>query len=259
MNAWLALTKKEFRLGLPVVISMLILYAIFIAFGYFIGQRVQFPEAAIMFALGSVVGMHVFFLVIYLSYSLSAERKRLHLWLHTPMPVAALVLSKLANGLFIMIITFVLTMTAAVLHFNEHFAMLHEQSVTSIAGYITIGVFTSAIWIAVLFLFFWSIFMIFSQRMNDFFSFLLTIVLFVVSGLFYDYVIQLPFIEMLTNWGAISANDILTSLELNAGMIEGEVALETSIFYIGHFVRDTLVTVLLFLAACWVIDKKVEV
>lgn len=261
MSAWLALTKKEFRLGFPVFITALILYAGMMVGAYFLGKQINHEEALMMMSFAFVIALHVLFLVFYLYYTLSSERKRLHLWLHTPMSIAGLLLSKLFTGIVFMAITFIVSLSVAALFFNQHFDFFNEQTIFNIMGLSTVTVFNGAIWLAVTFIFFWSIFLTFSQRINDFFSFILTFILFLIIGWIYSLILSIGFVETITTWGPINVGDILVGFEFDYidNAFEANTLSEASIFYIGHFIRDLIVTIIMFFAACWMIDRKVEV
>jgi hypothetical protein len=261
MNAWLALTKKEFRLGLPAFLVAVILFAGVVGGGYFAGNYIGYQQEFITIAFTVVVMLHVFFLTFYFFHSLNMERKRLHLWLHNPMPISGLLFAKLATGLLFMAITFIISITLLALFFNHIYDIFNEQTTVNIVGLITFGIFAFGISIAITFVFFWSIFLTLSQRMNDFLSFILTFMLFLFMAWAYDNFIHLSFMETLTTWGTIQLKDIMVGFEFSIieGSIEVETLNEASIFYIGHFVRELIVTVIMFFAACWMIDKKAEV
>ncbi|MCF3943372.1 hypothetical protein [Oceanobacillus alkalisoli] len=261
MGAWLALTKKEFRLGFPVFITALILYAGMMVGAYFLGKQIDHEEALILMAFMFVMGVHILFLVFYLHYTLSSERKRLHLWLHTPMSIAGLLLSKLFTGIVFMAVTFVVTLSASSLFFNQNIDFFNEQTIYNIMGLSTAVVFNGAIWLAVTFIFFWSIFLTFSQQMNDFLSFILTFMLFLITGWVYGLITSMGFVETITTWGPIRVDDIIVGFEFGYmdNAFEANTLSEASIFYIGHFIRDLIVSIIMFFAACWMIDRKVEV
>ena len=261
MNAWLALTKKEFRLGLPAFLVALVLFAGIITGGYYLGNHLGYQNELIMTALAMVVMLHLFFLTFYLYYSLNAERKRLHLWLHNPMSIGGLLISKMFTGIVFMAITFITSLILAVMFFKNHFGIFNEQTTFNILGLSTVSIFISSLSIAVTFIFFWSIFLTYNQRMNDFLSFMVTFILFLLLAFFYEKFTHLAFMETLTNWGAIQIKDVIMGFELSfmEDAFEAETMSETSIFYIGHFLRDFVVAVFMFIAACWIIDKKVEV
>src|SRR5699024_382206 len=106
MNAWLALVKKEFRLGLPIFLVAVILFGGSIIFGYLLGDYYGIRDGLLLVAFGFVLTMHVLFLLFYLFYSLNYERKMLHLWLHNPMSIAGLLSSKMLTGIIYFGITF---------------------------------------------------------------------------------------------------------------------------------------------------------
>ncbi|MBP2079736.1 hypothetical protein [Oceanobacillus polygoni] len=261
MNAWLSLTKKEFQLGLPAFLIVLILYAGILSGGYFIGNSVGYTEGLLSVALGFVVTLHIFFLPFYLYYSLSAERKRLHLWLHTPMSIAGLLSSKIVTGIIFMITTFAVFVIGSTNFFLHSLDFFNQETIFNLIGSITVFVFTLGLFIAATFLFFWSIFLTFSQLMNDFISFILTFILFLFLSWIYGTVMELSFMQTLTNWGSIQLNDIIVGFEFDyfENAFEAQTMSESSIFYIGNFVRDIVVAAIMFIAACWIIEKKVEV
>lgn len=261
MSAWLALTKKEFRLGFPVFITALILYVGMMVGGYFLGRQTNHEEALIMTAFAIVITLHVFFLTFYLYYTLSTERKRLHLWLHNPMPIAGLILSKLFTGIVFMTITLIVSLSASAMFFKQHFDIFNEQTMFNIMGLSTVTIFNSAIWMAVTFILLWSIFLLFSQHMNDFLSFILTFMLFLIIGWVYSAIMSIGFVETITTWGPIRVDDIIVGFEFSYmdDAFETNTLGEASIFYVGHFIRDIIIIIIMFFAACWMIDRKVEV
>ncbi|WP_249872401.1 hypothetical protein [Oceanobacillus saliphilus] len=261
MNAWLYLTKKEFRLGLPAFLVALILYSGIIAAGIIAGNRFGFEDEIMSIVFMIVIALHTFFLAFYLYHSLNTERKRLHLWLHTPMSIAGLLASKIFTGIVFMLSTLIVSVILAMLSLRVAFSFFSQESLINTLGSISITIFLMALFISSVFLLFWSIFLTFSQKWNDFFSFLLTILLFFVSVWAYGNFIHLPFVQMLTNWGAIQAGDMITGIEVS--YVEESVDILTikdaTVFYIGNFLRDFIFSVLLFSAACWIIERKVEV
>ncbi|RDW20135.1 hypothetical protein CWR48_05355 [Oceanobacillus arenosus] len=261
MNAWLFLTKKEFRLGLPSFLMVLIFFSGIIAGGVFAGNQFGFEDEFMSIALAIVLGLHTLFLVVYLYYSLNAERRRLHLWLHTPMSIAGLLASKLFTGVVYMLSTFIISIILAIQSFKNTFSFVHQESLFNSIGSTSVIVLIAALFMGSVFLLFWSVYLTFSQKWNDFISFLLTVVLIFVSVWAYAGLLDIPFLQALTNWGAIHAGDIFIGFEMS--YIEDSFDIQTmeeaTVFYIGHFVRDIFFAVIMFIAACWIIERKVEV
>ncbi|WP_067726966.1 hypothetical protein [Oceanobacillus damuensis] len=261
MNAWLYLTKKEFRLGLPAFLIALILFSGVIAAGIIAGNRLGFEDEIMSVTFMIVIALHTFFLAFYLYYSLNTERKRLHLWLHTPMSIAGLLSSKLFTGFVFMLSTLIISVILAMANLSATFSLFSQESLFNTLGTISIAILLAALFISAVFLLLWSIFLTFSQKWNDFFSFLLTVILFFVSVWAYGSFISLPFVQMLTNWGGIQAGDIITGFEVTyrEEAVDVQTMKDATVFYIGNFVRDLILAVIMFIAACWIIERKVEV
>ena len=262
MNAWWSLTKKEFRLGFPAFLFALILFIGLFTGGYYMGRSFGFEQEMLMSSAVTILLFHNLFLVLYMIYSLSYERKRLHLWLHNPMPIAGLLTSKLLSGLVFMTITYIGFITFTIIYQNNFdFMNFSGQEIFKIATISTIGIYSSAISIAIIFIFFWSIYLTLGKWMNEFFSFILTFILFILVMIFYEYVINSPFMTTLTNWGPIEIHDIVTRFDF---VITGEefkagATWDSVLFYVGEYIVDFIAIILLFIAACWIIDRKVEV
>lgn len=263
MNAWFALTKKEFRLGLPAFLFAVFLYGGFLSMAYWMGRMIGFNGEVVMIrvALIFILIFHIFFLFFYMIYSLTYERKRLHLWLHNPMPISGLILSKLASGIVYAAITFTVFLTAAHLLQKNNYDFISEQTMFNITGISTIWIFSAGITLAILFTFFWAIYLTLGQWMNDFFSFIVTIILFFLSAWLYESFTHLPFMQALTDWGTIQIEDVIIGFEfmITEDAFKAGMDMDTSLFKIGDMVRDMIMTIILFFAACWIIDKKVEV
>ncbi|MFC4022340.1 hypothetical protein ACFOUV_00750 [Oceanobacillus longus] len=261
MNAWLYLTKKEFRLGLPSFLIALILFSGIIGGGVIAGNQFGFEGEFMTIALSIVVGLHTFFLAFYLYYSLNAEKRRLHLWLHTPMSIVGLLTSKLFTGIVFMLSTFIISIILAMQSFKHTFSLLNQDSLFNSVGVTSFIILITALFIGSAFLLFWTVYLTFSQKFNNFLSFLLTIVLFFVSAWAYSKFLDISFVQTLTNWGDIQVGDIFVGLEMSyiQESFEVQTMKEATVFYIGHFVRDIFFAIIMFIAACWIIERKVEV
>jgi hypothetical protein len=263
MSAWLALTKKEFRLGIPAIIVALFFYAgITVAF-YLSGNPFNNHSLMILAAFLFILALHFLFLPLYLYYSFNTERKRLHLWLHTPMSIPGLLLSKLVTGLVYMMGSFSFFLIGAILLAQEHIVYwVGEQTLLNFFLLLSAGIFVSSLFISVIFVFYWSIFLILTQRMNGFLSFIVTFILAIVIGSIHEWVMHTSVIDALTNWGAVRIEDVLIGIDFSF-IQEIEPEVETlqggHLFYIGHVIRETIIATLAFFAACWMIDRKVEV
>lgn len=178
MTAWLNLTKKEFRLGLPAFIfSLIVLIGIF-AISTIIGLSIDLMWETLTIGAFATVALHGFYLAYYMLYSLDVERKRMHLWLHNPLPIVQLLLAKLVSGLSYMLITLI---TAAIVLWQAYVNSMvsinvSEWLTTLILSVITL--FTTTLLLGCTYLFFWTVFMTLSKTYNDFLSFVLTFLFF---------------------------------------------------------------------------------
>ncbi|MHA6250513.1 hypothetical protein [Oceanobacillus sp. CAU 1775] len=260
MSAWIALTKKEFRLGFPVFLAALIIFSGMVVAAYYMGKHFNALQETHLIAFGIILTVHVFFPLFYLFYSLNYERKLLHLWLHNPMSTAGLILAKFFTGIVYMSITFGLTLLALFLFFIDTRIFTEYIIANNFFGTITLTLFQAGIFMGATFLLFWSIFLTYSQKMNDFLSFLLSIVLMGFISWGYQSFTDLSFIQTLTNWGGIQINDVIGfEFNISSDQFESSALTEQTIFYIGHMLRDLIVVVILFFLSSFIIDKKVEV
>ncbi|MGJ9381618.1 hypothetical protein [Salipaludibacillus sp. CF4.18] len=266
MIAWLNLTKKELRLGLPAFIMPIVAFFIIVAISAYFGNRYGFLGETITAVAFAATAIQVFYLVYYFIHSLSTEKKKMHLWLHNPMPAYKLILAKLVAAITTMAVTFIITGTTFLLALNSTKIIPIEIPWTDVIelGFLgSIHLLLLAINFAVLFLFFWMIFLLFTRTLGNFASFALTFLLFIVlNGFLYGWVTSSALYDTLTMWGSINLGDILSSASVNFNLEMGaDITGETSelIIYLGTYLFDAILAVILFFASCWILDRKVEV
>ena len=263
MSAWISLTKKELRLGLPVFLIPVIAFILIAALAFYIGNRSGYGwESLAGFAMFAT-GAQVLYLVYYLLYSLSSEKKKLHLWLHNPMSGGALLFAKVVAGLISMTITLFLTGATLLISYQMspliqgHIQMISIFDLTFFAG---IHLFLFALSIAAYFLFFWMIFLMFTRRLGTFLSLLSTFVIFIVASILYGWFTDSVIYQTLTNWGTFQL-DTLQGINFTIDNNGAEVITDAATFslYTGVYLFETLITLLLFFVASWLLDNKVEV
>ena len=255
MTAWLDLTKKEFRLGLPAFIfSLIVLIGIF-GFSIIFGLSTDFMWEMLTIGAFAAVALHVFYLAYYLLYSLDVERKRMHLWLHNPLPTGSILLAKLVSGLVYMLITFITTTIVLSIAYGKSIVSINlsEWLTTVILSIITLLLIT--LLLGCTYLFFWTIFMALSRIYNDFFSFVLTFIFFLGAASLLNVIDDL---SSLTDWGMINGSSVLSGFELNISNEYHHFEITSTIFYIGHFVWNLVLATLLFAGSSWILDRKVE-
>ncbi|MBU8906496.1 hypothetical protein [Desertibacillus haloalkaliphilus] len=266
MTAWLNLTKKELRLGVPAFIIPLVAFVLLVAVAAYFGQRAGYPWEAVAIVALSAIGVQGMYLVYYLLYSLASERKKMHLWLHTPMSGYSLLLAKLVAALISMVITFAitgLTLMVAVSSVENIPIQIRWMEVADIGLLGSIHIFLIAINFAVWFLFFWMIFLLLSRTLSTFLSLIATFFSFIIINvIIYGWFTETAFYRAITMWGPINLDEILFSLSMTSSLDGGtDVATETGplTVYFGFYFTEALFTLLIFVAACWILDRKVEV
>src|SRR5690625_4660682 len=258
MTAWLNLTKKEFQLGLPAFIFSLVALIGIFSISIMFGLSTELTWETLTIGAFTTVALHVFYLAYYLLYSLGVERKRMHLWLHNPLPIESILLAKLISGLVYLFITLV---TAAIVlwqAYSNSAVSIHLNEWLNTAIPTVIALLLTALVLGCTYLFFWTIFMALSRNYNDFLSFVITFIFFLIAASLLNMISNLSF---LTDWGVINSGSVLSGFELNISNENHHYEIEnvTTIFYIGHFVRDLVLAVLLFAGSSWILDRKVEV
>ncbi|WP_077622881.1 hypothetical protein [Sediminibacillus massiliensis] len=263
MSAWLSLTRKEIRLGLPVFLVPVVAFFLLTGIAYYIGNRQGFGWEAVVGVSIAAVGVQVFYLVFYLFCSLQSERKRLHLWLHNPMPGYLLLLAKIAAGFLSLLVTLLVTGSTLLIAFNladsisEH---LQIANFLEMVFFIGSHILLIALSFAALFLFFWMIFLVFTRYLGTFLSFLSTFILFIATATLYSWFSSSIVYEKLNNWGLFELN-MLEGISINVENGSTQVFTETDTIslYAGTYLFETVIALLLFLAASWLLDKKAEV
>lgn len=266
MTAWLNLTKKELRLGMSAFLLPIIVFIILVSIASYFGNRVDMMWEAIAFVAFGATSIQVFYLVYYLFHSLRSERKNLHLWLHNPMPGYSLLLSKITAGLVSMLITFILTATTMAVSLSQSSRLTDQLPLYSV---INIGVFGGfhlfliAINLAVWFVFFWMIFLLSTRYIGTFLSFLSTFIIFILTTSLDNWFSSTAVYKKLTMWGQFQTPELLKGLNIvgNPEHADSQVITETAQIhlYLGIYIFEIILVAILFIAASWILDRKVEV
>lgn len=264
MNHWFHLVKKEIRLGLPAFLIPVIAFIVAAGIAFYLGHREGMGFDVLFIVAMMATGMQVFYLVYYLFYSLQAERKKLHIWLHNPMSARALLSAKVVAGLVTMIATLFITGGTAliVLPHSKVFTFGYTWSLIFEAGsWGGIHLILIALSLGIGFIFLWMIFLYFTRFIGSFVSFLLTFVLFIVIASATEWFAKTKVYAALTMWGEFKLDSMITSLNVSVDQTHAEVFSEMgdiSLFF-GTYVYETILAIIIFLVSCWILDRKVEV
>ncbi|WP_018924082.1 hypothetical protein [Salsuginibacillus kocurii] len=260
MATWLALTKKELRLGwLPFLIALSAMFITLILTVYQSARGDFFAEGLLIFGVLAMLST-IFYMSYYLLVSLARETKRLHLWLHHPLPGSALLLSKISSGVLYQIITTVLIsipvligviLTPEIIEFRSWF----DWGATYL--FIFIHLLLIALHFCVWLLVFWSLFLWVKRAAPTFLSVVLTVIFAMAAFALYSWFSTTGVYVALTHWGAINVENLLLSLNITLGNLSAGA--EAFTIYAGHYVYQFILTILLFFLTAWIIDRKVEV
>lgn len=265
MNAWIHLVRKELRLGFVAFLIPIIAFTIVaLIAGYFGNRTGYFWEAVGSVALFAT-GMQVFYLVYYLFISLNTEQKRLHLWIHSPIKGYGLLSAKLVAGLISLFVTMLITGIIGWISYQKSDLLVEAMEHLNVIGIAFFGathLILSALGIAITFVFFWIIYLVFKNNFNSFVSFILTFILFIVTTVLYGYFIDSSVYEFLTMWGEIKFTWLFDNMEFYMQFLTpdefAEMQKESSI-YLGFYIFETIVSLIMFFIASWLLDRKVEV
>lgn len=266
MNAWFHLLKKELRNGAFAFFALLIGFLIVGGIVFYFSSKADVGAEGLLIFSASAIVMHIFYLVYYLFISLHNERKKLHLWLHSPMPSYALLLAKIVAGLISLIVslavagtTFLVAAQSAT-YFQEQLAFFN---LTELSLFASIHIILLALNIASWFLLFMMIHFAIRSRLNGFLSFISTAAIVILSLRSYIWFIETNLYETLTMWGSIHIPEFITSLNYELSQDKIDLSLHGSpvpvTFYIGDYVFEAILSIALFLLACWLLERKVEV
>ncbi|WP_053218378.1 hypothetical protein [Virgibacillus senegalensis] len=262
MNAFTSLAKKELRMGMPVFLVPVIIFIMAVAVAAYFGGRSGVAAEAVAAVSIAAVTMQIFYLIYYMNFSLKAEKKKLHLWLHNPLPGYSMLLAKLSAGLISMLITLFITGVTLIISAQSAGFITHLQNdfnLTNIGFFSGLHVLLIAIDFSIYFVFFYMIYLLFNRNFGGFISFCFTFVLFGVSTYLWGMFTETAIYRSLISWGEIELNGFVFNRQLDANGIEFFTEFNTVHVFLGYYIFETIIVLLLFFAASWMLDRKVEV
>jgi len=256
VTAWKGLLQKEYHLGKKGVLISLILLAFYFLLA--IGISYKYEQTPIMLVLGMVaLGFHTFFMIVYLFNSLNTESKNLWLWLHNPQSAKRLLLAKLLNGLFALLVSLafnsIFVWYAGTKALNELNQNIYWSDITKIFSIIIFHIIAYSIYLGIWLMFAWTIHHVMKRYIGKL-SGLVVLLVFFIPTWGVDKITSLPFIQSFMELGKI---DISFKL-LNNLPKQINVDADPSL-YIGNYLFYLIIIVAVFLLTSWLIDRKVEV
>lgn len=251
----LKITKNWFIVGMG-IIAFTILAGLGLT--YYFDASVILPIISII-----VLVAHIFYLPGYLITSLNIESQT-QLWLHNPNHSAKLLLAKLSAGIVYFLLSFLLAILIAEWQINHsiyaesfnQFADKPFPNLNLIGAALGLGSLYLGIWV----LFYWSLF----HSLKGIpavkpFRWPILIGVWVMLTTASNFIQNLPFYKKLKNVGMIHFDSAKTfkfesgKTSVSAGLVDSaQISIMNGIIY-------TVVAIIVFLAAVWLLERKVEV
>ncbi|SFP64855.1 hypothetical protein [Salibacterium halotolerans] len=256
MQDWGNLLKKELRLGLPafwIVVGALLFIG---GVASYIGGRNEVLNETLFIFSGVAFLLMSLYLSFYFIFSMTAETKRLHLWLHHKRSAVSLLLAKMTSGViyqvivmaFLVVIAFV---TVTQVQWN---AIPNGWNLAvSAAAFLSIHIVLYSIYTSMALLFFWMVFLLMKKVMPTIVSVCFTVIIAIAALSAFGWLGGTAFYAAISEWGSINMENLF--FWVNFSFLQ----IETPVIYIGSYVLDILLTVVLFILSAWILDRKVEV
>jgi hypothetical protein len=261
MKAWLALVKKEFRIGLPILLLAIVLFLVGLVIVTVATYRFGYAWDAVGIIGLAWGGGHFFFMAIYMLYSLGVERKRLHLWLHNPMHASGLLAAKLVTGTIYMIISLLIISIAAYVG-GLHFVPFSDGTWFRIGMIAFLHVISFSIDFSVYVILAYIIFLLLERYMPAFLSGVSVFIgWWVFAYLYFGLLADSKFYYAITEWGKIDLGFVANSLQFDMDVRQAIVNFqgEDTFIYAGNYVIELITILIIYFIASWLLDKKVEV
>lgn len=246
MATWSALFKKDFRLTRTVFFIGLVINFLILFLTLFVDVNTG-DNLYLFIPLVIAIVFHVLYLPILLFISLKSEANQLHLWLHNPQSAAALLLSKVLNGIVMMVISLVVLYAMAGSLINSRFSLIEAYwTDTWMAGllifpHILVISITIGIWVILL----WSLYHALKYRIGRW-TWLVLLGAVILPSLISDLIDSTKIYKQLTQWGSLEMNFPTFSIDPIPA-------------YAGEYLYHFIVLIGLFYLSAWIIDRKVEV
>ncbi|AIF65423.1 hypothetical protein [Terribacillus saccharophilus] len=261
MKAWLALVKKEFRIGLPIMLLAVVLFLV----GLVIVTATTYKFGYAWDAVG-IIGLawgggHFFFMAIYMLYSLGVERKRLHLWLHNPMHASGLLAAKLVTGTVYMIISLLIVSIAAYVG-GLNFVPFSDGTWFKVGMIAFVHVVSLSIDFSIYVILAYIVFLLLVRYMPTFLSGAVVFIgWWLFAYLYFGLFSQSKFYAAITEWGKIDLGFIANSLQFDISTKEALINMqgEQLTVYAGYYIIELIIILIIYFIASWLLDKKVEV
>ncbi|KQX68206.1 hypothetical protein [Paenibacillus sp. Root444D2] len=246
MRAWVALFKKDFKLTRTVFFVGLVINLLIVMLTLYTGMKADHTLLSFLPVIIAVV-FHVLYVPIIIFISLKTEANQLHLWLQNPGPASTLLISKLVNGLVMIVISllmlYVMTGLLIVPKFNLIEAYWTDTWVSGILIFFHIIMISIIIGVWVFFV--WSLYHFLKFAIGRW-SWLVIIGAVIIPIWITTLFESTKLYSFLIKWGSITYDFPSFSMQ----------PIQT---YAGEYLYNFIIIIGLFFLSAWIVDNKVEV
>ncbi|MCH1627669.1 hypothetical protein [Fredinandcohnia quinoae] len=251
---------KEFYLNRSKLIIDLGIITVLIMTVYLISLKTDSTIGMIIFVI-FMVPMHVFYIPLFLFYSLHAETKQHQIWLYNPNSPLLLFLPKFTIALLGMLESLLITgvfslyvIQVAKKEFELPKELLGDLIVPTsmiVGGSL---VFTS-IYLGIVAMFFWSLFQVIKKYFKKLTWVAIIACFGFVSWILYEFE-KTGFFSKLTNWGKVKS-PLLDSYSVSVS--NSQLFIDSGQLVFGYILYEIILAVIMIFLSKWMIDRKVEV
>ncbi|NEW09328.1 hypothetical protein GK047_25620 [Paenibacillus sp. SYP-B3998] len=246
MRAWVALLKKDFKLTRTVFFVGLVINLLIAMLTLYMGRQAD-HTLLIFLPLAVAIVLHVLYVPIIVFISLKIEANQLHLWLHNPGPASTLLISKIVNGLMMLIISllmlYVMSGLLIIPKFNLIEAYWTDAWISGLLIFLHILIISIIIGVWVLFL--WALYQSLKFAIGRW-SWLVVIGAVIIPSWITALFETTKLYSLVTKWGSITYDFPSFSIQ----------PIQT---YTGEYLYTFIFIIGLFFLSAWIVDNKVEV
>ena len=245
MRQWSALFIKDFKLTRNVFLIGLVMDVLIAMLTLYMGRVAD--DSLLMFVpLAIAAAIHVIYVPFIVFIGLKQEGNHLSLWLNNPQPAYKLLLSKIANGLMMTVISLALLYALSGLLIVPKFSLIEPYWTD--AWRVGLFIFPQIIWISiglsVWVMILWALYQYLKLKIGRW-SWAVVAGAVILSGGIDALFMSSKLYRLVTEWGGITYKfpTILSD------------PIQT---YSGEYVYDFMIIVGLFILTAWLVDNKVE-
>lgn len=205
-----------------------------------------------------LIGLHFPYMGVYMFSSLNKEADKLHLWLHNPQPARNLLLAKLLNGLFSMLVslTVVSLFTLIIAKITIANPLVEWGYIWEFSIFILLNLIGASIYIGVWVALAWIVYRVLKNIIGKW-AWLGVLGVLIIPSPLLEKFSETKLYHLLTNWGPIELGSLQQLQKLSSEI--PNLTTSGSIIPVGYYVFHLVIIILVFMLSSWLLDNKVEV